>query len=151
MVAAVELRVEQGLPKALDDAPAGRPTEPLEQRDLVQVLVGLLQLATGRKSAKAQAIGKREEREREELAAARSSRPAAVAVDADLRGPESEGVAEPELVGEADHAVVGGKHDVVEAIDVMAVEVERADEASQARRARTPRPGRRPGRAGTQP
>src|SRR5206468_11319660 len=56
-------------------------------------------------------------------------------VEADLRRPEAEAVAEPELFREAPHAVVGREDHVVEAVDRPPVEAERADEPAEAARA----------------
>ena len=136
VVAAVELRVEQRLPEALDDAPAARATEPVEERDVVEVVVGLLSAGSGRRTAPGAAdrAAAGEGTSRNSFGDVIEKQPP-VAVEADLRRPEAEGVAEPELLGEADHAVVRRQDDVVEAIDSVAVEVERADEPAEVRRA----------------
>ncbi len=54
----------------------------------------------------------------------------AVDEEADPDGREAEAIGEPELVGERDHALVGGDDHVVEAIDAMPTEVKRPGEAA---------------------
>ena len=54
----------------------------------------------------------------------------AVDEEADPDGRETEAIGEPELVGERDHALVGGDDHVVEAIDSMPTEVKRPGKAA---------------------
>src|SRR4029079_11862823 len=91
----------------------------------------LRQLAARDERPQAGALVRAEERKGEELLPRRHREEPSVAVEADPRRPEAPAVAETELVGEADHAVVRREHDVVEAVDCRAVEVARADETAE--------------------
>ena len=135
VVAPVELRVEQRRPQPLEHAPAGPALEPLEERRLVELVVGLRELAArderrrvvgGRAAAGAEMSGTPSARSSRTAARRRRSRPWSGG---------SGTVAEPELLGEPANAVVGRQDDVVEAIDRVAVEVEGADEPAEVGRA----------------
>ena len=138
---AVELGVEQRLPQLLDDTLAGVAPEPLLERLVVEPVVLLRQLAAGDEQRQPGALARAQKREGEELLRRGHREEATVAVEADPGRPEPPAVAETELVGEADHAVIGREHDVVEAVDSGAVEVERADEPAEVRRALVERDG----------
>jgi hypothetical protein len=141
LVAAVELRVEQRAPELVDDAAAAQAPQPRVQLHLVERLVRLRQLAAGDERREADALERVQEREGQELPRRRHREETAVVVEADLRRAEAPAVAEPELLREAEHAVVGREDDVVEAVGGRAVEVEGADEAAEVGRALEQRHG----------
>ena len=115
--------------------------EPLLERLVVEPVVPLGQLAAGDECRQPRAVVRAQEREGEELLRRGHREEPSVAVEADPRRPEAPAVAETELVGEADHAIVRRQHDVVEAVDGGAVEVERADEPAEVGRALVERDG----------
>ena len=129
--ASVELRVEQRLPQPLERAAPAPALEPREQRLVVEARVRAADLAARGEAAEADPVRERQERERQQLARRRHREQAPVVVEADLARAETEAVAEAELLREAARAVVAGQDHVVEAVDALAVEVERADEPAE--------------------
>ncbi len=134
VVAAVELRVQERLPELLDDSAAAEPPQPLDERRAVELVVILDELAPGDEGRQPSALEGLEQREGQELFRRGHGEEPSVAVEAHLRGLEAELVAQAELLGQAEHAVVRRQVDVVEAIDRAPLEVERAHQASQVRR-----------------
>jgi hypothetical protein len=93
--------------------------------------VRLRQLAPRHERREADALVGAQQRELHGLARRGHREHPAVVIEADLGGTEPETPAQAELLGEPDHAVVGGQDHVVEAVHARPARVDRADEAAQ--------------------
>ena len=94
--------------------------------------MALAPVAAHHERAEPQPLQRAEQREAQELLRRRDREQPLAIPEADADRAEAELVAEAELLGEAEHAVVGRQHHVVEAIDVVAVEVEARHQAAEA-------------------
>jgi hypothetical protein len=109
--------------------------QPTLERDVLERAVVLAQLALGHEPRQPGAAQRRQRREAREVAQAveRVHLPVGEEADADRR--EAQVVLQPELVDQAEHALVGGHDHVVEAVDPVTAEVEGAGQAAEARAA----------------
>ena len=138
---AVELGVEERLPQPFDDSASTQAPQPFVQRLVVQRVVPGGELTASDEERQPRALVRAEQREGQELLRRGHREEPAIAVEADLRRPEAPVVAESELGCKTDNPIVARQHDVVEAIDRRAVEVEGADEPAEVRCALVERDG----------
>ncbi len=124
----VEARVKQRAPDAPHDLGAAVAGEPAFQRLALQRAVVAAQLAVRNEPGEPRAAEPGQRGKAQEVADAVERVHLAVDEEADADGGEAELIGEPELVGERDHALVGGDDHVVEAVDAVPGEVHRAGE-----------------------
>ena len=135
VVIPVELGVEQRLPEAVDRSAPAELRQPRQQRDIVELFARRDEAAARDERGETHAVVQRQQRERQELLGRAHREEPRVVVEADARRPEAEPITETELFREPADAIVRRQDDVVEAIDPVPGEVERADEAAEVRRA----------------